>query len=181
MRYMRCMIINISLLLIIDNFDQNDVEVTLHIIFNFLVYLFVYCVQTQQLCSLSNKYQSLDVRYLDSLSSDVAKSRSRLRCGESMRVRSISLSTILVSENFPVMSFVGRFPSRTEKLNAKVLSDIQYLCAPGKRCLRTWLRTDCSRDYSSVSLFHDIFVINKIRVLRVKQALIMFYHIQHTL
>ncbi|EFN74358.1 hypothetical protein EAG_03318 [Camponotus floridanus] len=46
---------------------------------------------------------------------------------------SISLSPILVSENFPVMSFVGRFPSRTEKLNAKVLSDIQYLCAPGKR------------------------------------------------
>jgi len=35
-----------------------------------------------------------------------------------------SRSPILVSENFPVMSFVGRFPSRTEKLNAKVLSDI---------------------------------------------------------
>ncbi|EZA49660.1 hypothetical protein X777_12205 [Ooceraea biroi] len=30
------------------------------------------------------------------------------------------------------MSFVGRFPSRTEKLNAKVLSDIQYLRASGK-------------------------------------------------
>ncbi|KYN01208.1 hypothetical protein ALC62_08051 [Cyphomyrmex costatus] len=46
----------------------------------------------------------------------------------------LSRSPVLVSENFPVMSFVGRFPSRTEKLNAKVLSDIQCLCAPdGKR------------------------------------------------
>ncbi|KYN41707.1 hypothetical protein ALC56_03850 [Trachymyrmex septentrionalis] len=45
----------------------------------------------------------------------------------------LSRSPVLVSENFPVMSFVGRFPSRTEKLNAKVLSDIQCLCASGKR------------------------------------------------
>lgn len=88
-----------------------------------------------------------------------AKSRSRLRYGGSMRARSVSLSPILVSENFPVMSFVGRFPSRTEKLNAKVLSDIQYLCTPGKRCLRTWLHSDCSRDCSS--MFHHIFVVNK--------------------
>ncbi|CAK9818826.1 hypothetical protein ANTPLA_LOCUS9963 [Anthophora plagiata] len=31
------------------------------------------------------------------------------------------------------MSFVGRFPCRTEKLNAKVLSDIQFHDAAGKR------------------------------------------------
>ncbi|KYM82370.1 hypothetical protein ALC53_07158 [Atta colombica] len=45
----------------------------------------------------------------------------------------LSRLPVLVSENFPVMSFVGRFPSRTEKLNAKVLSDIQCLCASRKR------------------------------------------------
>lgn len=93
-----------------------------------------FCIINTQLRSLSYKYQSLDVRYLDSLwFRMLAKSRSRLRYGESMRARSVSLSPILVSENFPVMSFVGRFPSRTEKLNAKVLSDIQYLCAPEKK------------------------------------------------
>lgn len=124
----------------------------IHIVFYFLVH-FLYCrIINAQLCNLFSKYQSLDVRYLDSLSSDVGEITVATTCGESMRARSISLSTILVSENFPVMSFVGRFPSRTEKLNAKVLSDIQYLCAPGKRCLRTWLRSDCSRDYSSVSV-----------------------------
>lgn len=40
------------------------------------------------------------------------------------------------------MSFVGRFPYRTEKLNAKVLSDIQFHDAAGKRDLRTPLRRD---------------------------------------
>lgn len=62
------------------------------------------------------------------MSLDVVKSRP-LCSDESMRApSSVSLtsrSPVLVSENFPVMSFVGRFPSRTEKLNAKVLSDIQ--------------------------------------------------------
>ncbi|TGZ47435.1 Uncharacterized protein DBV15_00131 [Temnothorax longispinosus] len=54
-------------------------------------------------------------------------------CAPRSSVSLSSRSPVLVSENFPVMSFVGRFPSRTEKLNAKVLSDIQCLCAPGKR------------------------------------------------
>ncbi|KAK1135846.1 hypothetical protein K0M31_000418 [Melipona bicolor] len=40
------------------------------------------------------------------------------------------------------MSFVGRFPCRTEKLNAKVLSDIQFHDAAGKRDLRTPSRRD---------------------------------------
>lgn len=130
----------------------------INIIFYFLKHFFVYCrIINGQFRSLSSKHQSLNVRYLDSLwVRMLAKSRSRLRCSESMRGRSVSLSPILVSGNFPVMSFVGRFPNRTEKLNAKVLSDIQYLCALGKRCLRTWLHSDCSRYYSSVSLFHNI-------------------------
>lgn len=51
-----------------------------------------------------------------------------------------SRSSLFVSEKFPVMSFVGRFPCRTEKLNAKVLSDIQFHDAAGKRDLRTPLR-----------------------------------------
>lgn len=41
-----------------------------------------------------------------------------------------------------MMSFVGRFPCRTEKLNAKVLSDIQFHDAAGKRDLRTLSRRD---------------------------------------
>lgn len=49
-------------------------------------------------------------------------------------------SPLFVSEKFPVMSFVGRFPYRTEKLNAKVLSDIQFHDATGKRDLRAPLR-----------------------------------------
>lgn len=44
-----------------------------------------------------------------------------------------SCSSLFVSEKFPVMSFVGHFPYRTEKLNAKVLSDIQFHDAAGKR------------------------------------------------
>lgn len=48
-----------------------------------------------------------------------------------------SCSPLFVSEKFPVMSFVGHFPYRTEKLNAKVLSDIQFHDATGKRDLRT--------------------------------------------
>ena len=53
-----------------------------------------------------------------------------------------SSSSLFVSEKFPVMSFVGRFPCRTEKLNAKVLSDIQFHDAAGKRDLRTPSRRD---------------------------------------
>lgn len=82
---------------------------------------------TRRFCSLSSDRENPDTRYLASLDVEV-KSQPRLCSGGSMRACSVSLSwvarSVLVSENFPVMSFVGRFPSRTEKLNAKVLSDI---------------------------------------------------------
>lgn len=69
-----------------------------------------------------------------------------------------------------MMSFVGRFPSRTEKLNAKVLSDIQCLRAPGKRYLRTWgYRSAWLRDYFTISSI----LINKIR------TMMMVYDARH--
>ncbi|KOC69886.1 hypothetical protein WH47_09104 [Habropoda laboriosa] len=48
------------------------------------------------------------------------------------------------------MSFVGRFPCRTEKLNAKVLSDIQFHDAAGKRDLRTQMASKKTRQNHSI-------------------------------
>lgn len=95
-------------------------------------------------CSLFSNHEDPDTRYLDSLSLDVGEITVATVCGGgSMRAPSVSLSSrspVLVSENFPVMSFVGRFPSRTEKLNAKVLSDIQCLRASGKGYAHGYVR-----------------------------------------